>query len=234
MFTPDSPLHPSSGSDAPRSDLAHQMLAGASDARLRLLRETVSVLQSSGEAAVDGPDIANRAGVAESAIRHHFGDVDGLIEAAQIERFRLNIDDMNVRFAARVRACRTRNDFVTAVRTTLADILTRDRQQNRLNRMSVLGSAIGRSALLTKLVEARRRGEASLLEALKFGRDKGWVRPDLDTKAATYWLAGVLTGRALLEIDQAVEPSVEASWNEIAVRSILTMLLVPDPSGADI
>lgn len=209
-------------------DLGKQYLEEGDNTRARLLKATVEAIDIGGEAAVRIRSIADRAGVTEPSIYHFFGSREGLVEAAHAERFRLNLDDMNQRFLKRVLRCQTKEEFSGAIRVTLAETFAGERRFARAQRFSVIGAAMTRPALLEKLVEARRLGEQALVDALTFADERGWVRTGLDMRAATYWLAGIVTGRALLEIDRSVTSDIESEWNDLAIDSVVAMIVAPD------
>lgn len=204
------------------------MLSGTTEARLQLLRTTVALLQHSGDAAITGATIAERAGVAESAIRHHFGDLDGLIDAARAEQFRISVDDMNVRLLTRVRKCTTGTAFARALHVTLLEIFSRDRAQYRIARLRAVIDASENPGLMGKLTEARQSGEIGLLETLSIGRQRGWVKSDIDDRALVRWLGTIVTSRALLEVDPTIDPVVETLWNQFSVQAILAAFLTPN------
>lgn len=209
-------------------DLGKQYLEDGDDTRARLLRATVEAIDLGGEAAVRIRSIADRAGVTEPSIYHFFGSREGLVEAAHAERFRMNLDDMNQRFLKRVLRCQTKEDFAGAIRVTLAETFASERRFARVQRFSVIGAATTRPALLEKLIGARAEGEKALIDALEFGRERGWVRDDLDLRAFSYFSAGVITGRALLEIDRSVTPELESEWNDLAIGALVAMVVPAD------
>lgn len=214
--------------ERPGIDVARQNLEGENDTRNRLLQATIEAIDLGGERAVRIRSIADRAGVTEPSIYHFFGSREGLVEVAQAERFRRNLDDMNARFLKRALRCQTRDEYLGAVRVTLTETFATERRTARLHRFTVIGAAVSRPALLEKLVAARAAGEKNLIEAIEFGRERGWVRTDLNPRAFSYWLAGMVTGRALLEIDRSVSPDIESEWNDLAINSVVAMMVAPE------
>lgn len=209
-------------------DLGKQYLEEGGNTRARLLKATVEAIDIGGEAAVRIRSIADRAGVTEPSIYHFFGSREGLVEAAHAERFRMNLDDMNQRFLKRALRCQTKEDFVGAMQVTLAETFAGERRLARLQRFTVIGAATTRPALLEKLIVARAEGEKTLIEGLEFGRERGWVRDDLDLRAYAFMVAGVITGRALLEIDRSVTPELESEWNDLAIGALVAMVVPAD------
>ncbi len=49
--------------------------------------------------------------------------------------------------------------------------------------------------------------------------DKGWIRRDADVRAIAYWLIGMVTGRALAEMDDG-RVNMDA-WDAIAIDAFV-------------
>lgn len=224
----DHPTNSTNDAQTPHSSFADQILSGAIDVRRHLLRATVAILQHSGEAAVDAATVAEHAGVAEATIRQQFGDLDGLIEAARAEQFRTSFHDMNIRLLNRVRKCTTGSNFVRALHITLLEIFSRDRAQFRIARLRAMIDASENPRLMRRLTEARQAGEVGFLEVLAIGRERGWVRTDIDDRTLIRWLSGIVASRALIEVDPTIEPEVEIRWNEFTLQAILASIVIPN------
>lgn len=209
-------------------DVGHQYLSGGDDTRARLLQAAIEAIDIGGESAVRIRSVADRAGVTEPSIYHFFGGREGLIEAAQAERFRLNLDDLARRFLSRVVRGRTKQDFVDIIRTTLTESFASDRRVARAHRLSVLGAAQSRPALRAKLAQARQLGQQSLVEALEIAVERGWAPEGLNVDVAARWIAGLVSGRAFIEMDGVVEPEDDAAWNDMAIAAIVHAVVAPD------
>ena len=48
--------------------------------------------------------------------------------------------------------------------------------------------------------------------------DKGWLRPDINVKAFSYWQQGMFFGHKLLDITD--EDDLKDPWNEIAIIAL--------------
>jgi len=199
--------------------------ASGADTRTRLLQAAAEMIDSVGEAGLRIAEIAAAAGVREPSVYHFFGSRAGLVEAAQVLRYGDAQSQGVRRFAKALDDCSSREEFVQVVEAVLRWTFSTDRAAARAVRISVLGSAMKRPALLEQLVQHQRESSTILAEALRDARDRGWARPDLDPMAAATWVIGQVTGRLLAELDPEYLDGDE--WNDLAVRGTLAVLVGP-------
>jgi hypothetical protein len=92
----------------------------------------------------------------------------------------------------------------------------------RSARVNVLGSAQTRPELARQLADAQRVANKALAEPLRFARDKGWVRKDVDLEILAAWVIGQINGRVLMEIDPIADDMKK--WDDISIDAVLAML----------
>lgn len=189
------------------------------DTRTRLLEAAVAVIEQDGEAAVRIRDVSTAAGVTYASLYHFFGDREGLIEAAQAERYRRDLLEPVHALRGAVEACRTEQQFIEALRAAMRAMCSPDRFAVRMNRMNVLGSAQTRPRLARLLADAQRSQNTELAAAFAIGRERGWVRQDIDLDMLAAWINGQSNGRVLIEMDLA--RADEAAWNRIAFDAVV-------------
>jgi AcrR family transcriptional regulator len=199
----------------------------ATDTRSQLLEAAIAVIEQGGEAAVRVRDIAAAAGVTYPSLYHFFGDRDGLIEAAQAERYRRGLHEALEPFRRAVEQCRTERDFHTALRDAARQIYSPERVAVRRTRINVLGSAQNRPQLAALLVEAQRAQNEDFAAILALGRDRGWVRDDVDLLMLAAWINGQSNGRMLIEMD--LERADEAAWNEVSFDATVRVITGKPP-----
>lgn len=191
----------------------------------KLLEAAIQAIDLGGVKAIRVRDIAAQAGVKEPSVYHFFGSKEGLIEAAQAQRYTRGLLELTQVFDSMVRKSADKAEFVSTIRTVTGAIFAHDREIVRAVRADVLGSAMSRPALKDAVAQAQRSSHELLHSTLTFAKSKGWVREELDTMAFAVWYTGMVNGRLVLEIDPT-QCSPEA-WNAIAVEVTVNTLCGP-------
>lgn len=196
--------------------------AGAGDTRAQILEAALGVIAQSGERSLRTKAVAEGVGVTEPTLFHYFGSREGLVEAAQVERFRRSQLDVYVPFRAAVIDCSRKSDFVSLCRQTTLRALDAERFPIRAERIEILGSALTRPDMFERIRELQIESSKVLSEALEIARARKWLPNELDTKAAAYWLIGAITGRVFAEISG--DAQVIESHKTLLYRSFMWVL----------
>ena len=189
----------------------------AEDNRTKILDFAVAAIDAGGEAVLRVHEIAAQAGISVPVIYHYFGNRDGLVIAAQLERYtRQTKTDINsIRRA--VDACLTGDDLRTALRITWQRSLAQ-RAANRWLRISVLGSAYARHELETAVARAQDEIVAALVAILEPCQERGWLRTGMDLTSTIAWHHSVLIGRVFIEHGTVeVDP---AEWDRLTMEAL--------------
>ncbi len=83
------------------------------DSETRFLDAAIAMFDEGGEAALRIDELAKQVGVAKTSLYHHFGDREGLIVAAQAERYRRSILIGIDETLAAVESCEISEQFLT-------------------------------------------------------------------------------------------------------------------------
>ena len=188
----------------------------------RLLERAIDVISEHGEAGIRVWDIARDCGVSGPTLYRSFGSREGLVVAAQAERYRRSYyyddDDITALFDQVI----TEEDFRAVVDDAARMVFNDHRTQPRADRLSVLGSALARPALMAAIIEVERDVRQQLAAAIALGKSKGWTRPDLDPELFTAWYFSMVTARAYMELPgQQID---RAAWDELTVSMLLFQL----------
>ena len=184
-----------------------------------MVAAAVKAIDEGGEQAIRTKAIAEAAGVTEPSVFHFFGNREGLVQAAQIERYKRSLAEMYAAFRDAVARCSSKDEFSGIVRATITMAFTPHRDKERSSRVSVLGSAVSRPTMRAELVAAQDASFAALTEALDRARAEGWLDRDVDGRVFAAWLAGTSTGRVIAELYE--DPEMLQKWNEMTVSSVL-------------
>jgi len=195
----------------PTSDVARQMI----DA-------TVAIIDAEGEAAVRVKDIVEAAGVQVPVLYRHFGSREGLVQAAQVERLVRDIDAQLDEVTQVIEGINTIEDFRLVVDAILASLADPERKKVRFQRISVLGSAYGRPALVAEVARLQAMYLESTAALLRRPEKLGWLAPGLNVDAFASWFAGQMLGRVMIEFG---EPIVEEAAYDAIVNDAVTHIL---------
>lgn len=193
------------------------------DTRTALLEAAIEVIEESGESGFRISAVLDRVGVASTAIYHHFGSRDDLVDSANAERYLRTLYVPNhADFVTAIPRCTTFEEFVSLVRLTISVSSTPDATLRRRTRVAVLGSAVSRPTLAAKVHEANLFYARSMADAFAPAQARGWVRPDLDLEVMAMWNIGQSTGRLMSELGGDVVDL--ATWAELEVDAIVKVL----------
>lgn len=191
-----------------------------------LIDAAIRAIDQQGEAGLRIREVSEEVGVAYTSVYHFFGSRDGLVEAAQFERYRRDLAEPLDRFRSLVATTTTKEEFRHAIRTMLNWVFTQERAPRRLDRISALGSALGRPDLAQRFATLHDEHITDLAEVMRQPQQQGWVRADLDLRMVAAWYMGLVLGRTVIEFGG--ERDEHAAWNDIAANAILSTLLTPD------
>lgn len=188
----------------------------------RLINATIDVIDSEGEAAVRVLSIVETVGVPIPVLYRQFGNRDGLVQAAQSERLirdlRAELNQIN----ARLDATTCREEFEEALIGIARAMMTPDRAEVRLRRMSAIGSAYGRPDLTAEIAGTLEESVAAIASMLLRPKALGWLRDDLEVDTFAAWYAGQMLGRVIIEVGNSRVDRV--GFDQIQIDAIRWML----------
>ena len=171
------------------------------DARRRILDAAIAVIDASGDASLRVLDIADMAGVAPGLINHHFRSRDGLIAAAQAERYSATVARDFSMFREVLGADWSHEKTVATMRGALTGVIRRDRAEIRLRRATALAAAHGRPGLRAALSETVASTVDGAAQVVAIGQEKGIFDPDLDPRAAGTVMLSMALGYVIADFD---------------------------------
>ena len=188
----------------------------------RLLAETISVIERGGETSVKIRDIGEACGVTSPIIYKAFGSRDGLIVAAQAERFRRAIASIASPFAITIQAATTVDELKAIMELLLAATHHPSRAQFRRLQFEVLGASIHRPALQAAIDRELQVLINEGASAIRSAQDRGLVRNDANATEVMWWFYGQVQGRLLIE--QSTATLNEQHWNTTSTRAVFAVL----------
>jgi AcrR family transcriptional regulator len=192
--------------------------------RERLLEAAIDTIEEHGEAAVRVDEIALTAEVAKPSLYHFYGNREGLIAAAQAERYRRSLLVGYDEVVERLTKCTSRDEFLDIVRMWTSTFKTPEAVRRRAMRLDVLGSSVSRPALRKEIERANDEARAQLERFLEHARSKGWALTgtDIPTSDVAMWMHGLWNGRYL--VDLTGETTQIEGWDRVTMR-VLELLV---------
>ena len=189
----------------------------ADDNHTKILDLAIAAIDAGGEAAVRVNHIVEEAGVTPPVLYYHFGNRDGLVIAAQIERYSRQIRQDIDAIEQRVSQCQTREEL----QTTLVDIWEKtlaERGESRWRRVSVVGSAFARPELEAEVLRAQDEIVAGLVAVLQPCKERGLLREGIDLPSAVAWQHGLLLSRVFIE--RGAQQGETDEWDRLTLESL--------------
>ena len=189
----------------------------ADENRTKILDLAIAAIDAGGEAAVRVNHIVEEAGVTPPVLYYHFGNRDGLVIAAQIERYSRQIRQDIEAIGQRVSQCQTREEL----QTTLVDIWEKTlvgREESRWRRVSVVGSAFARPELEAEVLRAQDEIVAGLVAVLQPCNERGWLREGIDLPSAVAWQHGLLLSRVFIE--RGAQQGETDEWDQLTLEAL--------------
>lgn len=187
------------------------------DNRRKILDFAFAAIDAGGEAALRVHDVAEQAGVSVPVVYHYFGSREGLVIAAQVERYtRRTLMDISA-IGSAVAKCQTRDELRTALHITWARSLA-ERAENRWRRLNVLGSAYARPELEEAVARAQDEIVVALVAILAPCRDRGWLKAGIDLTSTVTWHHSVMISRVFIDHGtREVDPS---EWDRLTLDAV--------------
>lgn len=177
-----------------------------------LIEEADKAIRAGGESAVRIQELSRITKVSIGSIYHHFGDRDGLIRAAYVHNFRLEIQHEINRVRSFMERMHSAKELSEHYDQMLAYLSQYFQKYPVVARAATIGSATGRPLLREALIEVQTELIDSLTEVMQLLKDRGMLKDHLDARATAVVLLGMLHGRIIAELDNT--PVDSERWNE--------------------
>ena len=196
-------------------------MSSSSDVRSQMISAAIEMMEVAGEGSVRVAKIAEKVGVTEPLVYHHFKNRAALVTAAYAEWYK-RCQDLEVPIGQLMAMVNNQEEYERAIRASLTWSYQPERVAARGVRLSVIGAAQTNPELAKAVNEINRSFLTSLAQATEYAQSQGWVRSDLDPMAAAYWLHGQINGRVVAEMDEGCIDL--AKWDEISFDAIFSLI----------
>lgn len=186
----------------------------------RILQRAIDVIEASGEAAIRTNLIAFECGVTPPILYRAFGNREGLIIAAQAERYRRSSAEATEYLFSYISQSTSRESLRDNVSRSLDYIFSNNRSASRRLRAEVIGSSISRPALREAVHRIDREYSVQIAEAYRIAKENGWIPAEKDLVSVVNWAQGLINSRIVIDDQDDSSPAVKM-WDQLSKDAIL-------------
>lgn len=187
-----------------------------------LLRVAIAAIKEVGEAHVRLDDILRDADASVSSLYHHYGNMRGLLDEAQLARFDSYTGENIKAFHDAVLRVGNKEEFRELISATVKDLFSRERKENRSTIVNAFGSIFKTPHFDQRVVELERQNIAVLSAAIEHAKLKGLTKSDLDVVSFSAWAAGLTFSRVIPDIMD--DDDIIDGWIEMTIDSVNHLL----------
>lgn len=188
----------------------------------RILERTIEVIETSGEAAIRTNPIAFECGVTPPILYRAYGSREGLIVAAQAERYRRSTAEAMAYVVRYITDATSREELKENIARSLEFIFSDTRASQRRLRAEVIGSSVSRPDLRAHIQIIDREYAQAIADAYQPAVQQGWISSTRDLSGVALWAQGVINARIMVD-GEANSPLLH-TWDALSKKAILTAL----------
>jgi AcrR family transcriptional regulator len=151
-----------------------------------------------------------------------FGSREGLIIAAQAERYRRSTEAGLLYLFRYIDEANSREQLRENISTSLDFIFSEQRAENRRLRADVIGSSMSRPELREQLTRIDEEYALAIMERYQPAIDKGWLSREKNHAVIAIWAQGVVNARVM--VDKGASAETLTAWDELSKRAILSAI----------
>ena len=191
----------------------------------RLLVETVvELLETKKPNEILAEEVLEISGVSKGSMYHHFEDLQELVETAQLVRYSKWID-LSIEFMTKyVLGANTKEEFVKSLRALTELTQASDRKGARAERARALAACFDNPRMAKAMGAETQRHTDALADIIQEVQHRGFVRPDVDTKAIAVFIQSYTLGKMVNDYNPTGVD--DQTWVEListmAVRTFVT------------
>ena len=190
--------------------------------RQRLIELAIIELDKNGLSGFDLDDLLAKSKISKGSLYHHFGSKNGLITAAEVHLLLATYEQGNRLLRLLVANTKNADEFASHMELMVRTATNDESQESRRRRLRAIALAQNNPTLAEKIRINQIEGSNYLAETMQIAVDKGWLRPDINVRAFSYWQQGMFFGHKLLDISG--EDDLKEPWNEIAIIALRAFL----------
>ena len=188
----------------------------------KLLEVTISELDRVGLAEIDLDSLLRKSKISKGSLYHHFGSKNGLLAAAEAKQFMRHLKREGETFRKLIEDCTTKQQFVELVAAVMRVTRLKSNLDFRKKRVRAIAMSFNDENLAQVLKNAQIEVTEYLAGSFQIAKDRGWVKPDTDLMALSYWIQGVFIGHIMLDVTEQTEH--EDAWSQVAYQALQPFL----------
>jgi AcrR family transcriptional regulator len=188
----------------------------------KLLEVTISELDRVGLAEIDIDSLLRKSKISKGSLYHHFGSKNGLLAAAEAQQYMRYLKREGENFRRLIEGCTTKQKFVDLVAAVMKITRLEENLGFRKKRVRAIAMSFNDENLAQVLKNAQIEVTEYLAGSFQIAKDRGWVKPDTDLMALSYWIQGVFIGHIMLDITEQTEH--EDAWSQVAFQALQPFL----------
>jgi AcrR family transcriptional regulator len=192
--------------------------------RRALLETTVGMIEERGLDGFTVDEVLVRSHTSSSSLYHHFGSREGLLVAAQDERYRRLARAEDPRNLDGGRDATSTEQFLDYVARQIERIVTDPANRNvRRSRLDAAARSLSSPDLAARTAAVQEKMVDAIAAMFDAAQARGLINPELDTRAYAVWFHGMTLGRTITEGGSV---GTEA-WLAVAIPAALAPLYPP-------
>lgn len=184
----------------------------------RVLEAAIDAIEAGGEASLRLDAVARAAGITKPSIYYFFGDREGLVAAAQAERYRRSLLQGLVDAIELTRRAASREEFESLLPIFVDMVMDPMSAHRRGQRMQVLGSAVSRPKLTEEVVAATERARELTTELVRLPFDRGWATSAFEPDVIAMWWLSNTQGRHLFDL--LGDEQMHEQWRAVTIAQL--------------
>ena len=188
----------------------------------QVLQATCALLNEHGEGRVRVQEISASTGVSIGSIYHHFGNREGLILAAYVESYtvelRRNLEDLLIWLDS----IETLSDLTEKTDNIRNLANTQFAGASAMDQISILGSTVGRPKLKEALTRVQTELINNFAKSVARLQDLGLVKNNIGARTIAVMTLGIILGRAVADLDE--QPLDSDDWNQVLLELLSGLL----------
>ena len=188
----------------------------------KLLEVTINELDRVGLAEVDIESLLRKSKISKGSLYHHFGSKNGLLAAAEAQQFMKYLKREGETFRKLIEDCKSKQKFIDLVAAVMKITSLEANIDFRKKRVRAIAMSFNDENLAQVLKNAQIEVTEYLAASFQIAKDRGWVKPDTDLMALSYWIQGVFIGHIMLDITERTEH--EDAWSQVAFQALQPFL----------
>ncbi len=188
----------------------------------KLIEFAAKELDKVGPVKFDIDSVLRKSKISKGSLYHHFGSKNGLLVAVETQQFIKYLDEQNTLLRNLVETRKSASDFLTLMTRVMEISGLRENRDLRKKRIRAIAVAAHDRDLSEFIKTEQIKGSLYLAQTLQIAKDRGWIKPDVDVLAASYWIQGLFMGHIMLDITDIKD--LDKAWNSISVDAIRSFI----------